>query len=411
MAGRAACGNDHQSQQHHRCACVPTLGRSAAERQSAEDEREERRPDRHADVQGEAGVERSPDRVGRARRRRTSAAGAPTERAASRPSGHGRRTARRAGAAGSTTAGMNCTAWNSVDANALTKRPSAIPRIAFPIASTTTTQTGPTLWRSSERERDRRDERRLERGHEREGEAVAHEQVELRERQRHQPLERARRPLAQHRDRGDDEHRDEREQAEQRAADVLEDQLPAGEELVQQDDQERRDAEHQPDGARVAAKLGEHARRDGTGRRAGSLRVASSISRRKASSRSRAPVRARARRACPAASRLPSRSSSELVAALGLVHDVARDEHRRFPLRELGGTCPRALAAAAGRARRSARRGRATPARRAARSRARPVHAARPRAGYHAVGRARADPRSRAPTRSGSEGAPSTRAK
>ena len=36
---------------------------------------------------------------------------------------------------GKMSAGMNWTAWNSVRANALTASPSAIPRSAFPIAS------------------------------------------------------------------------------------------------------------------------------------------------------------------------------------------------------------------------------------------------------------------------------------
>ena len=42
-----------------------------------------------------------------------------------------RRTARRAAAAGRISAGMNCTAWNSVRANALTSSPSAIPSTAL----------------------------------------------------------------------------------------------------------------------------------------------------------------------------------------------------------------------------------------------------------------------------------------
>jgi hypothetical protein len=46
---------------------------------------------------------------------------------------------------GKTTAGMNCTAWDSVLANALRKRPSAMPRTAFPTAIRTTAQTGPSV--------------------------------------------------------------------------------------------------------------------------------------------------------------------------------------------------------------------------------------------------------------------------
>jgi hypothetical protein len=44
---------------------------------------------------------------------------------------------------------MNWTAWNSVRANALANRPSAMPRIAFPIASATTTHADRASSRSS----------------------------------------------------------------------------------------------------------------------------------------------------------------------------------------------------------------------------------------------------------------------
>ena len=37
-------------------------------------------------------------------------------------------------------AGMNWTAWNSVRAKALARSPSAMPRVAFPIASRPTSQ-------------------------------------------------------------------------------------------------------------------------------------------------------------------------------------------------------------------------------------------------------------------------------
>ena len=46
-------------------------------------------------------------------------------------------------------AGMNCTAWNSVCANALTNRPSAVPRTAFATASAATTARGPCTSRPS----------------------------------------------------------------------------------------------------------------------------------------------------------------------------------------------------------------------------------------------------------------------
>ncbi len=44
---------------------------------------------------------------------------------------------------------MNCTAWNSVRANALTNRPSDIPSRAFPTASATTAAVEPATCRPS----------------------------------------------------------------------------------------------------------------------------------------------------------------------------------------------------------------------------------------------------------------------
>ncbi len=44
---------------------------------------------------------------------------------------------------GTTTAGRNCTAWNSVRANALTKSPSAVPSTASATATTTSSHIGP----------------------------------------------------------------------------------------------------------------------------------------------------------------------------------------------------------------------------------------------------------------------------
>jgi hypothetical protein len=48
---------------------------------------------------------------------------------------------------GKTTAGMNCTAWNSVCANALTRSPSVLPSTAFATARTTTSHSGPAVSR------------------------------------------------------------------------------------------------------------------------------------------------------------------------------------------------------------------------------------------------------------------------
>lgn len=82
---------------------------------------------------------------------------------------------------GITIAGMNWTAWNSVSRE------------------------------GADEQAERHAERGIADGEEREGERVAGEGVELGERRRHQPLERPGRALAQHRHRGDNEHRDEGE--------------------------------------------------------------------------------------------------------------------------------------------------------------------------------------------------------
>ena len=49
---------------------------------------------------------------------------------------------------GSTKAGMNCTAWNSVRANPLASRPSAVPSTASATATITSTHAGPARSRS-----------------------------------------------------------------------------------------------------------------------------------------------------------------------------------------------------------------------------------------------------------------------
>jgi hypothetical protein len=67
-----------------------------------------------------------------------------------------------------------------------------------------------------------RHDRRLDDRDHCERERVAEKDVELRDRHRHQTLERSGHALAQHRHRGDDEHRDEREDSEHRAADPVE---------------------------------------------------------------------------------------------------------------------------------------------------------------------------------------------
>ena len=130
---------------------------------------------------------------------------------------------------------MNWTAWNSVWANALTKRPNDIPRIAFATASSTISSSA---WPVSSPRRPNptmRDDDGLHDRDDGEGDPVAEQQLDLRQRRRQQPLERPRRPLAQHRDRGDEEHADQRKEPEHRDPDALEHLLPPGKELVDED--------------------------------------------------------------------------------------------------------------------------------------------------------------------------------
>src|SRR5439155_7563774 len=142
-------------------------------------------------------------------------------------------------------------------------------------------------------------------GRQRERERVAAEQVELRKRRRHQPLERPASPLAQHRHGRHDEHRNERKEAEQRRADVLEDlRLPA-EDLLQQRLEQAGHAHDEDDRARVAPQLRQDPER-GRGRDA----RAQATSLRKTSSSLSAPVRARSSAGLPVASNVPSRRSS-----------------------------------------------------------------------------------------------------
>ncbi len=95
---------------------------------------------------------------------------------------------------------------------------------------------------------------------------------------------------------------------------------------------------------------------------------------------------ARAHRSAPAARRRrPGRDhralaeQEQLIAALGLVHHVARDDERGALVGEAGGRDPRGRGAAADRARPSARRAPAARASVAASSRATRAPAARPR--------------------------------
>lgn len=63
----------------------------------------------------------------------------------------------------------------------------------------------------------------------------------------HEPLERAAAALAQHRDRGDEEHQDQREQASDRRADAAERLRLPVEHEPQQRDERGRDDEDQPE--------------------------------------------------------------------------------------------------------------------------------------------------------------------
>jgi len=204
---------------------------------------------------------------------------------------------------------MNCTAWNSVVAKALTSRPRDIPSVAFPTASAPMAQRGP------ETSRPRRPK--------------ASEQTTVAwttatsanaTRHRHQPLKRSRCPLPQHCHRRDDEHRDEREQSQEWRTDLLEDQRPTQKDFFQQRLEQAGDADDEQDRARVTPELREDTLRGRHGRV--QAHVSGSTSRRNTSSMPLAPVLSRSCAGVPAAISFPSRKE-RLVATLGLVHHVA----------------------------------------------------------------------------------------
>ena len=164
--------------------------------------------------------------------------------------------------------------------------------------------------------------------------AVAGEQVELRERHRHQPLERPGRPLAQHRDRRDEEHRDEREERRAAAPPMRSKTSGAARRTRYLSSVTRArtgTTSEQRDRPRVAAELraARATRSRQVAARGSSAAPASIEAQERAVEVLRAGPRAQLVRASPAASRRPSRRSSERVAAVGLVHHVARDEQRR----------------------------------------------------------------------------------
>lgn len=88
-----------------------------------------------------------------------------------------------------------------------------------------------------QRQRDERDEDGLQRRGEREGGPVPEQDVQLGQRQGHQPLERPAGALSQHRDRRNQEHCDERKQAEERPADPVEDERPIDEQVLEERDE------------------------------------------------------------------------------------------------------------------------------------------------------------------------------
>ena len=206
---------------------------------------------------------------------------------------------------------MNCTAWNSVRANALTNSPSAIPRIAFATASS---HDEPTLDAADvepeQPEADDETTTACTAATAAKASAVADEQVELRERHRHQPLER---PVVRSRSIVIEVTRnidDEREEPEQRRADALEDRGLA--------------VEHVPDSAMSSAgttsssatvrgsrRSWEHAQRGGDGVTRRSRAPPPRSARGRPSSRSSvARALAAARPACAARACRPSRRSS-----------------------------------------------------------------------------------------------------
>ena len=112
-------------------------------------------------------------------------------------------------------AGMNCTAWNSVRANAETNRPSAVPSTASTTATTVSIQRPPDDGQVEQPDADADGQGRLQHRHQAEGERVAEQEVELAHRHREQPLQGAGGALAQRGHRGDQEHHHERDQRQQ----------------------------------------------------------------------------------------------------------------------------------------------------------------------------------------------------
>ena len=114
--------------------------------------------------------------------------------------------------------------------------------------------------------------------------------------------------LAQHRHRRDEEHRDEREEPDERPADVLEHPGLALEDLLQEHLEHDRHDDDERDRPRVAAELLEDAAAPSRAWRAALMRCSSTRRRKTSSSRS-APVRSRSSCGVPVAISSPSRRS------------------------------------------------------------------------------------------------------
>ena len=336
---------------------------------------------REAGDHGEVGPDRpraAPCCAGHARssrrRRRTAAArrGSPRAPAAA---GRAATNSPHSRICGITNAGMNCTAWNSVRANALTSRPSAVPSTASATATTTSSQTGPGDVEAEHPDREAR--RRAPTGRRPPARTPGRSRAGSR------PCPSASRAAARGCPRcaraawstlvtrnitmnG--------KIAEQRRPDPVED--VAGQVV-----------EHPPQQRRAARTAGPAAAPTCGGRGAAGCRTrpatASVTPRRSSDTRLGArrsgpgtPPRRRRRR-CARAARAgvssamscPSRISSSRSQRVGLVHHVAGDEHRGARRRRAGGTAPTGRGAAPGRGRRSARRAPAARARRAGRRR------------------------------------------
>ena len=241
--------------------------------------------------------------------------------------------------------------------------------------------------------------------------AVADQEVEARHRERHLPLERPAGALAEHRDRGDQEHDDEREQAAERDADRAEDARLAGEHVLQQHEQEDGDDEEQRDRARVAADLPQHPPPDRPRDARRSCRGACSMMRQERPAEVGLAGLAAKAVGCRLTEDRAFSHQQDLVALRRLVHHVARDQQRGALARELGGTSPTAPPGGPDRGRPSARRARARPVGRAAPSRARPGSADRPTARRRHAPRTRPGRPSRPPRAIRAASAPTTEAK